>query len=292
LTFRSPIFALIMMLLPVISSAATTRMEFTHASDCEANVCSGFTWSVGDYIGYLTYDSSELIANDSSDSNTVQTTEITGFSMTIGTHVFGIADVLGSTIYLADEWMEPIDRGEKAYVVVEFAAFNGDFGFSSSPFPPLSEQGHLLATMGSPSEALLLGTRASVVPLTAAKMDVQIYADSNQVNPASNNLISLAVHSTNMGNSHVVDFDATQIDPSTLRFGASGAENVVAPWVADWDGDSTADDVAFGFRTQDTGIVCGDTEVLLNGETYAGDPFTATDFINTTDCDDGGGCHP
>jgi hypothetical protein len=279
-----------MMLLPVISSAATTRMEFTHASDCEVDLCGGFTWSAGDYIGYLTYDSSELIDNDSSDPNTVQITEITGFSMTIGTHVFGIADVSRSTIYLADEWMEPVDRGEKAYVVVEFSAANGDFAFGSYPIPPLSEQGHMLVTHGSPGEALMLRTQALVVPLTAAKIDVQIYADSNQVNPASNNLISLAVHSTNMGNSHVVDFDATQIDPSTLKFGAGGAANVAVPWVADWDGDSIADDVAFGFRTQDAGIVCGDTEVLLNGETYAGDPFAASDSI-TTDCEDSG-CHP
>jgi hypothetical protein len=282
LKFRSAIFALVVMLLPLTGSAATTRMEFAHASDCGVNECGGFTWSVGDYIGYLTYDSI--------DPNTVQTTEITGFSMTIGAHVFGITDVSRSSIYLADEWMESVDRGEKAYVVVEFSASNGDFGFSSAPIAPLSEQGHQFFTHGSPSEALMLRTRASVVPITAAKIDVQVYDDSNQVKPASNNLISVALHSSNIGNSNRIDFDATQIDPSTLRFGAGGAENAAAPWVADWDGDSIADDVAFGFRTQDAGIVCGDTEVLLNGETYAGDPFAASDAI-TTDCEDSG-CHP
>ncbi len=69
----------------------------------------------------------------------------------------------------------------------------------------------------------------------------------------------------------------------------SGLANftVATPWVADFDGDANTD-VAFGFRTQDTGVFCGDTEVTLTGETYTSDPFTGTDTISTSDCVDTG----
>jgi hypothetical protein len=99
------------------------------------------------------------------------------------------------------------------------------------------------------------------------------------------------VHSTNVADGDSIDFDATQVDPSTLKLGVGEAANVATPWVDDWDGDTIPDDVAFAFRTQDTGILCGDTNVVLKGETYAGDSFTATDLINTSDCDTGS-CHP
>jgi len=41
------------------------------------------------------------------------------------------------------------------------------------------------------------------------------------------------------------------------------------------------------FRTQETGIVCGDTEVTLTGETFAGGPVSGSDVIQTVgkDCD-------
>ena len=134
-------------------------------------------------------------------------------------------------------------------------------------------------------------TLSVAAPISGVEIDVQIYDTNNEVKPASNDLISIAIHSTNITDGDTVNFDAIQVDPATLKLGVGEASNVVTPWVDDWDSDTIADDIAFGFRTQDTGIFCDDEEVTLTGETYAGDAFTATDFINTIDCTNTS-CHP
>ena len=48
----------------------------------------------------------------------------------------------------------------------------------------------------------------------------------------------------------------------------------------DGDGDL---DLVVHFRTQDTGIACGDTEVTLTGETFGGS-IEGRDSIVTTGC--------
>jgi lysophospholipase L1-like esterase len=134
---------------------------------------------------------------------------------------------------------------------------------------------------------------SDTVPIEAVvEIDVQISDPGNHVKPASNELISVAIHSTSIADGDFVDFDATQVDPSTLRFGIGGAPNIAVPWVMDWDGDNIVDDVAFAFRTQDSGFFCNDTEVWLEGETYSGEPLIGTDTIQIKDCNDLGGCHP
>lgn len=133
---------------------------------------------------------------------------------------------------------------------------------------------------------------ASLEPeVTQVDIDIQPFDATNAVSPSSDNPIIVAVHSTSIGDGDAADFDATQVDATTLKFAIGEAPNVaVTPWVQDLDGDSDSD-VMFAFRTQDTGIFCGDTEATLTGETYAGDAFTGTDSLTTTDCIDTG-CHP
>jgi hypothetical protein len=122
-------------------------------------------------------------------------------------------------------------------------------------------------------------------------IDIQPFDAANAVSPSSDNPIIVAVHSTSVGDGDAADFDATQVDATTLKFAIGEAPNVAAtPWVQDLDGDSDSD-VMFAFRTQDTGIFCDDTEATLTGETYAGEAFTGTDSVTTTDCVDAG-CHP
>ena len=53
--------------------------------------------------------------------------------------------------------------------------------------------------------------------------------------------------------------------------------------VEDVNGDGFMD-MMFRFKTQETGIVCGDTEATLNGETFGGTPITGTDTVNTVGC--------
>jgi hypothetical protein len=43
-------------------------------------------------------------------------------------------------------------------------------------------------------------------------------------------------------------------------------------------------DMVFHFKTQETGIVCGDTEATLMGETFGETQFTGTDAVQTVGC--------
>ena len=121
-------------------------------------------------------------------------------------------------------------------------------------------------------------------------IDIDPYSTANNVNPTSDDLIAVAVLSTNIANGDAVDFDATQVDPSSLKFGTGEAPHVVGPWPTDVGGDGDTD-VLFGFQTQATNVLCDDTTISLTGETYAGEPIEATDTITTVDCE-GASCHP
>jgi hypothetical protein len=43
-------------------------------------------------------------------------------------------------------------------------------------------------------------------------------------------------------------------------------------------------DMVFHFKTQETGIVCGDTDATLRAKTFDGTPFTGTDKLKTVGC--------
>ena len=78
------------------------------------------------------------------------------------------------------------------------------------------------------------------------------------------------------------DFDASNVDVNTVQFGPDAARPVHYA-LADVDGD-TDWDLMLQFKTQDTGIVCGDTEATLTGKTLDGESFTGTDSIKTVGC--------
>ena len=146
------------------------------------------------------------------------------------------------------------------------------------PYPTISSAGFDLDAIGVMNQLLLVG------------MDVAPTDPTNTIDPDSTAVIPVAVLTTSVAAGDAQDFDATQIDPASLKFGYTAATNAITPTVADIDGDGDAD-INFGFRTQDTGIACEDTQVVLLGETLSGAVFSATDFIDAGQCDDGG-CHP
>jgi hypothetical protein len=119
---------------------------------------------------------------------------------------------------------------------------------------------------------------------TAVILDVLPWSVANEIDPASERLIHIAM----MGSAA---FDAAEIDLGTVRFGPSKAMSAGATFVvSDQNGDSY-DDMGVLFATQDTGIVCDDTDVSVYGESYTGETFTGIDQIATIECDTGG-CHP
>jgi len=93
------------------------------------------------------------------------------------------------------------------------------------------------------------------------EIDIKPGNESNSVNLKSKGVIPVAILTTS-------DFDATTVDPSTVRFGQTGTE--AAPiheggHIEDVDGDGDSD-LLFHFRTQETGLQEGDTEAYLTGE--------------------------
>lgn len=146
------------------------------------------------------------------------------------------------------------------------------------PFPTISSAGFDLDAIGVMNQRLIV------------EIDIAPADTTNTIDPDSTAVIPLAVLSSSIAEGDEVDFDATQIDPTSLQFGYTAAANVAVPAASDVDGDGSTD-MSFGFNTQDTGIACEDTEAVLIGEMLSGEVFSATDFVSTGDCDDGG-CHP
>lgn len=99
----------------------------------------------------------------------------------------------------------------------------------------------------------------------------------NRVNLRSQGLIGVAVLSTNQ-------FDATQVDWETVRFGPKEAtEFHERSHLKDVDGDGDMDFVAH-FKLRKTGIRCRDTQATLSGETFDGLPFTGMGKIKVVKC--------
>jgi len=107
-------------------------------------------------------------------------------------------------------------------------------------------------------------------------IDIKPGSDPNGVNPRSKGVIPVAV----LGS---VDFDATQVDSSTVEFGPDEASAVHDGHVEDVNDDGFAD-MVFHFVVGDTGIECGATDATLTGETFGGDSITGTDMVKTAGC--------
>ena len=80
------------------------------------------------------------------------------------------------------------------------------------------------------------------------------------------------------------DFDATTVDPLSVEFGPDGAfEAHGRGHIEDANRDGKKD-LVLHFRTQETGIRCGDTSASLTGATFDGDPIQGSDSIKTVGC--------
>jgi hypothetical protein len=115
--------------------------------------------------------------------------------------------------------------------------------------------------------------QTSVIPIP---IDIKPGSDPNSVNPKSKGVIPVAV----LGS---IGFDAMQVDFSTVTFGPDGASTAHDGHVEDVNDDDFMD-MVFHFKTQETGIACGDAEATLMGETFGGTQFTGTDAVKTVGC--------
>ena len=97
----------------------------------------------------------------------------------------------------------------------------------------------------------------------------------NVINPGSKGRFWAAVVSDKV-------FDALQVDPATVALGSAEA-SPDRYRVRDVNRDRLPD-LMLRFRTPEVGLQCGDTEVVLTGETYAGDSIIGTDAVKTVGC--------
>jgi hypothetical protein len=99
----------------------------------------------------------------------------------------------------------------------------------------------------------------------------------NRINPTSNGVIAVAILTTNT-------FDATTVDPSSVEFGPSGATEAHGKGHIEDVNQDGEPDLVLHFRTQETGIQCGDTSASLTGKTVDGEPIEGSDAIKTVGC--------
>ncbi|MCH8813370.1 MAG: hypothetical protein IID07_16220 [Gemmatimonadetes bacterium] len=115
-------------------------------------------------------------------------------------------------------------------------------------------------------------TYQTIGPITV-DIDIKPGSDKNPINPKSRGLIPVVILTTG-------DFDATTVDASTVTFGPGRAlEAHGKGHLEDVDGDEFLD-MVLHFRTQETGISCGDTEVSLEGKTTGGEDIEGSDSVS------------
>jgi len=109
-------------------------------------------------------------------------------------------------------------------------------------------------------------------------IDIKPGSFPNSINPRSKGRIPVAIITTDT-------FDAGTVDPATILFGPTGSEVASPVHSALEDVDEDGDiDMILHFKTQDTGIQCGDNSASLMGEISGGQVIHASDSINTVGC--------
>ena len=104
------------------------------------------------------------------------------------------------------------------------------------------------------------------------QIDIKPGEDPPAINPGSNGVTPVAILST-------PTFNATTVDPHSVKFGPNGASPVHTS-IQDVDGDGTPD-LILQFSTTQTSITAGNTQACLTGKATSGLNIVGCDTIQT-----------
>jgi 6-phosphogluconolactonase (cycloisomerase 2 family) len=139
-----------------------------------------------------------------------------------------------------------------------------------------------LTPLGEPVTVAAAGVPGAGAYLRASALEVAIDikpgSDGNPINLRSRGIIPVAI----LGSA---ELDVADVLWAGVRFGPDEAPPAHGGphELEDVNGDGRLD-MMVRFRTQDTGIICGDTEATLTGTLLDGMPFEGTDTFETVGC--------
>jgi hypothetical protein len=171
----------------------------------------------------------------------------------IGAHADGYYKYTGSAYVFmrnGDIWTE------QSKLLSSDGASDNRFGLSVS----VDGNTAIIGATGDDDNGLYAG--AAYVFTTSDDVNIDIKPSKkpeNVINLKKGKNLKVAIAGT-------ADFDALQVDPSTVKFGPSEA-NPIRYKGKDYNKDGFSD-LILTFRRDETGIACGDTEATLTGQTF------------------------
>ncbi len=190
-------------------------------------------------------------------------------------HVAATYDGTSRKIYIDGVLAGSIADSGDIGISAPASAFIGSVGGTGEFFDGLIDEVEFFdrALSADEIENIFLAGSARKCKVTV-EIDIKPGSDPNAVNPKSKGVIPVAV----LGS---VDFDATQVNSSTVVFGPDEASPVHDGHVEDVNGDFF-DDMVFHFKG--AGIACSDTDATLTGATFGSDSIGGTDAVKTAGC--------
>jgi hypothetical protein len=250
--------------------------------DDDAGISSGSAY-VFTRTGTTWTEQAKLTASDAAAEDRFgNSVALTGNTAVIGAYRGGDAGIRGGSAYvftrIGTTWTQ------QSKLTAGDAARDDYFGFSVA----LSGNTAVIGSRGD-DEAGFSGGSAYVFSLGAeVEIDIRPFGKPGKPNkiklPPPLQRVRVLILSTNTASGESVDFDALQVDPTTVQFGPNGATSIpryVQVVDKDRDGDK---DLLLRFNTFWTGIRCGHTEATMTGKTYAGESFTGSDSVSPYPC--------
>jgi len=224
-----------------------------------------------------------FFARSTDDGSSFSTANI---SNTSGDSIFPDLALSGNDVFVAWEDTTGLTAGNAdAYIAASTdnaASFDTPINLGSIPGesrePQVTAASNNVYVGWSESESeiyFVSGTIETTVNPISVGIDIKPGSSPNAINPEDMGVIPVAILTTG-------SFDASVIDPSTIKFGPNNADAVKSS-LQDVDGDGDLD-MVLHFKTQQTGIACGQTSATLKGQTLAGIPIEGSDSIKVIPC--------